>query len=164
MPHFSFRAVGPLCLSRACADFQTLSYCMDIWTNPVLTCSTWKVWPELLSSLLLYVHCTEWLKPFLYKLQLWMGYAGTARGSKEQSKLGMGKPSIYPFPFLLPILPISERKWAKAWCFLMWMRYFDIAAEGADQTNSAILNSGKQQSCMRLTSASGEASLDQAGN
>lgn len=108
--------------------------------------------------------CIEWLKRFLYKLQLWMGYAGTSGASKEQNKLGMGRPSIYPFLFLLVLLPISEGKWAEAWWFLMWMRHFDIAGEGADQTSSAILNSGKQQSCILLTFASGEASSDQAGN
>jgi len=44
------------------------------------------------------------------------------------------------------------------------MRHFDIAGEGADQTSSAILNPGKQRSSMLSTPASGEASLDQAGN
>lgn len=44
------------------------------------------------------------------------------------------------------------------------MRHFDIAGEGADQTSSAILNSGKQRSSMVSHPASGEASSDQAGN
>ena len=43
----------PLCIPRSCAYFQNLSYCTDLWLNPVLTClipAALKDWPGLLRA------------------------------------------------------------------------------------------------------------------
>lgn len=142
---------------------------MDRWLNPVLACSVLaavKDWSGLKclhpSWRTFALNCSS--HPFTNS-PCGPAYTCTSQASwsKEQNKSGKRKHSICRFPFLLALLSISEGKWAKAWCFLMWTRHFDTR-EGAHQTSSAILNSGKQRSSVLSTPASGKASLDQAGN
>lgn len=144
---------------------------MDLKLNPVLTClilAALKDWPGLSSASILHVQVLHWTVQAipLQTLRHGLEYAGMSQASwrKDQNNPGIGKLPIYPFPLPLALLPISEGKWAKAWCFLVWMWHFDIAKERGDQTSSTILNSGKQRSSMLSIPASGKVSLDQTGN